>query len=71
MFIIHLGVRLDIWATQETTEVARISVSVMRIRAELTSDYDKLNKQKKGHSSTEVQELTPGMFGAGTAAIVG
>ena len=41
----------------------------MRIKAELTCYYEKLKKE--GHRPTEVQELTPGMFGTGAAQTFG
>ena len=65
MYIVHLCFRMDVWLTLETTEEARIAVSVERMQAELYDHYREL--RPFGHKITEVQQLTPGMFGAGSS----
>ena len=64
-FLILLCFKADVWETGEATEEARIARSVDRMKSELADYYRGLRRQ--GHRPTEIQELSPSMFGTATS----
>ena len=64
-FLILLCFKADVWETGEATEEARIARSVDRMKPELAEYYRGLRSQ--GHRPTEIQELSPSMFGTASS----
>ena len=61
-FLIHMCFSCDVWETRETTEEARIRMSVYRMEHDLKTFYRREKRRGVNHS-VEVQHITPGMFG--------
>ena len=61
-FVIHLCFSYDVWETRETTEEARIAMSVDRMEMDL-KDFYRMDRKRGVKHSVEVQSVTPGMFG--------
>ena len=60
MYIVHMGVELDVWKTRESNQEVRSKMSVSRMRAEVEEHYNVLKGQ--GFLPTEVQEFSVSMF---------
>ena len=68
LLVLHLLFAADAWAVRETTEIARLITSCLRLRAELFTWYRV--ESRAGRHHCQLQDLTQSMVGTSTHPVL-